>query len=145
MDIENNSYQKVCDQLEKVYNRININKTSSFQKSELFINYLVKKLQPYHKDIFGTIEPFCDSRKQGLMLALNNQLTNEPLYIWACEDEVDNDLMIITSKNKNKQNLYMTEDIGNAQFFSNNNLEDGVIYITSQIEKFLFNEFTPKI
>ena len=49
VDIENNSSKNVCDYLEKVNNRVDISKTSSLQISELFINKLLKELQPYNK------------------------------------------------------------------------------------------------
>ena len=60
INVESNNSDKICDYLEKVNNRIDISKTSSFQTSEIFINKLIKSLQPYQKDIYGNIEPFCD-------------------------------------------------------------------------------------
>lgn len=140
IDIENNNSQRVCDYLEKVSNRININKTSSLVTSEMFINCLLKDLQPYHKEIYGNIEPFCDGREQGLMLSLYNQLTDDQFYIWACESKTDKDLMILTSKEKNNQNLYMQDELEKAQYFSKNNLEDALSYSLSQINKFLGKE-----
>lgn len=140
IDIENNNSQKVCDYLEKVSNRIDITKTSSLQTSEIFINRLIKQLQPYQKDIYGSIEPFCDGREQGLMLSLYNQLTDDQFYIWSCESKTDKDLMVITSKEKNNQNLYMQDELEKAQYFSKNNLEDALSYSLSQINKFLGKE-----
>ena len=142
IDIENNNSQKVCDYLEKVSNRIDITKTSSLQTSEIFINRLIKQLQPYQKDIYGSIEPFCDGREQGLMLSLYNQLTDDQFYIWSCESKTDKDLMVITSKEKNNQNLYMQDDLEKAQYFSKNNLEDALSYSLSQINKFLGKELS---
>ena len=142
LDIECNNGQKVCDYLERVSNRIDINKTSSFVTSELFINNLIKKLQPYQNDIYGNIEPFCDGQEQGLMLSLYNQLTDDTFYIWSCESRINQDLMIITSKEKNNQNLYMQDDFEKAQFFSKNNFEEGIAYSIFQINMFLGKERT---
>ncbi len=140
LDIENNNSQKVCDYLEKVSNRIDITKTSSLQTSEIFINHLIKNLQPYQKDIYGNIEPFCDGREHGLMLSLYNQLTDDQLYIWACESKTNQDLMIIASKEKSNQNLYMQDDLEKAQYFSKDNFDDGITYSLSQVNKFLGKE-----
>lgn len=140
IDVESNNSDKICDYLEKVNNRIDISKTSSFQTSEIFINYLIKKLQPYQKEIYGNIEPFCDGREQGLMLSLYNQLTDDQFYIWACESKTDKDLMIITSNEKNNQNLYMQDDLEKAQYFSKDNFDDGISYSLSQVDKFLGKE-----
>ncbi len=140
LNIESNNSSKVCDYLEKVNNRIDITKTSSFQTSEIFINRLIKQLQPYQKDIYGNIEPFCDGREQGLMLSLYNQLTDDQFYIWACESKTNQDLMIITSKDKNNQNLYMQDELEKAQYFSKDNFEDGINYSLSQVNKFLGKE-----
>ncbi len=145
IDIENNNSSKVCDYLEKVSKRIDITKTSSFQTSELFINYLIKQLQPYQKDIYGNIEPFCDGREQGLMLSLFNQLTDDQFYIWACESKTDQDLMIITSKEKNNQNLYMQDDLEKAQYFKKANFDDAITYTLSQVNKFLGKELSMDI
>lgn len=140
IDIENNNSQRVCDYLEKVSSRIDINKTSSLVTSEMFMNNLIQKLQPYHKDIYGSIEPFCDDREQGLMLSIYNQLTDDQFYIWACESKTNQDLMIITSKDKNHQNLYMLDDLEKAQYFSKNNFEEGIAYSIFQINTFLGKE-----
>ena len=131
--------------MEKVNNRININKTSSLVTSEMFINNLIKDLQPYHKEIYGNIEPFCDGREQGLMISLYNQLTDDQFYIWACESKIDKDLMIVISKEKNNQNLYMQDDLEKAQYFSKNNLEDALSYALSKINKFLGKELNIEI
>lgn len=140
LDVESNNSDKICAYLEKVNNRIDISKTSSFQTSEIFINYLIRKLQPYQKEIYGNIEPFCDGREQGLMLSLYNQLTDDQFYIWACESKTDKDLMIITSNQKNNQNLYMQDDLEKTQYFSKDNFDDGISYSLSQVDKFLGKE-----
>ncbi len=145
IDIENNNSQKVCDYLEKVSNRIDITKTSSLQTSEIFINRLIKQLQPYQKDIYGSIEPFCDGREQGLMLSLYNQLTDDQFYIWSCESKTDKDLMVITSKEKNNQNLYMQDDLEKAQYFSKDNFDDAIDFSLSQVNQFLGKELNIKI
>lgn len=145
IDIESNNSSKVCDYLEKVSNRIDITKTSSFQTSEIFINRLIRELQPYQKDIYGNIEPFCDGREQGLMLSLYNQLTDDQLYIWACESKTDQDLMIITSKERNNQNLYMQDDLEKAQYFSKSDFDEGITYSLSQVNKFLGKELNLNI
>lgn len=137
LDIENNNSQKVCDYLEKANNRIDITKTSSFQTSEVFINRLIKQLQSYQKEIYGNIEPFCNGREQGLMLSLYNQLTNDPFYIWSCESKIDKDLMIIISKEKNSQNLYMQDDLSKAQYFSKDNFDDAINFSLTEINQFL--------
>lgn len=99
----------------------------------MFINRLIQNLQPYQKDIYGSIEPFCDNKEQGLMLSLFNQITDDQFYIWACESKTDKDLMIITSNEKTNQNLYMADDLetgtyinssGNAGFYIKN--KDGI-------------------
>ncbi len=137
INVESNNSDKICDYLEKVNNRIDISKTSSFQTSEIFINKLIKSLQPYQKDIYGNIEPFCDGKAQGLMLCIFNNLTDDQFYIWACESKIDKDLMIVTSNEKNNQNLYMQDDLEKAQYFSKENFEDGINYSLSQVNKFL--------
>ena len=135
--VESNSSQKVCEQFEKINNRIDISKTSSLQTSELFMNDLVKELQPYHNEIYGTLEPFCDDREQGLMLSLYNQLTNDAMYIWCCEDKVKQDLMIVISRDKTKQNIYMQSDKELAQYFSKSNYDEAIHYSLTQVNKFL--------
>ena len=145
VDIENNSSKNVCDYLEKVNNRVDISKTSSLQISELFINKLLKELQPYNKEITGTIEPFCDNQEQGLMLSLTNKSADGKLYIWACEDITDKSLMIITSTEKTKQNLYMQHDLEKAQYFTNYNFSESISYVISKIDKFLNEDLNMKI
>lgn len=145
IDIENNNSQKVCEYLEKVNNRIDITKTSSFQTSEIFINHLIQKLQPYQRDIYGNIEPFCNGREQGLMLSLYNLLTDDQFCIWACESKTNQDLMIITSNIKNTENIYMQDDLEKAQYFSKDNFDDGIKYSLSQIDKFLGRELEIRI
>ena len=135
--VESNSNQKVCEQFEKINNRIDISKTSSLQTSELFMNALIKELQPYHNEIYGTLEPFCDDREQGLMLSLYNQLTDDSMYLWCCEDKVKQDLMIISSKDKTKQNMYMQSDKEVAQYFSKSSRDDAINYSLDQVNKFL--------
>lgn len=135
----------MCDYLEKVNNRIDISKTSSLQTSEIFINRLIKQLQPYQKDIYGSIEPFCDGREQGLMLSLYNRLTDDQFYIWSCESKTDKDLMVITSKEKNNQNLYMQDDLEKAQYFSKDNFDDAIDFSLSQVNQFLGKELNIKI
>lgn len=107
VNIESNDSQKICEYLETVNNRIDINKTSSLHTSERFINQFIKSLQPYQKELYGVIEPFCDGKEQGLLLCLYNQLTDDQFYIWSCESKTNKDLMVVTSNEKDNQNLYM--------------------------------------
>lgn len=137
ISVENNNYQHICDYLEKVNNRVDISRSASLEASEIFVNKLVNLLQPYHKDIYGTIEPFCDNREQGLMLALYNQITDDSLYIWSCQAKSNKDLMIIVSKDKTSQNLYMEEDFDKAQYYRSGNYEDAIKYSICQIDEFL--------
>lgn len=58
----------------------------------MFINCLLKELQPYYKELYGNIEPFCDGREQGLMILLYNQLTDDQFYLWTCESKTDKEL-----------------------------------------------------
>lgn len=145
LDIESNNSEKVGDYLEKVNNRMNINKTNSFCTSESFINQLILNLKPYRKDIYGNIEPFCDGVEQGVMLSLYNQLTDDQFYVWACESKTDKDLMIVVSKEKSNQNLYLQDDLDKAQYFSKDNFKEGIDYSVSQVEKFLGKELDFKI
>ncbi len=101
------------------------------------MNDLIKALQPYHNEIYGTLEPFCDDKEQGLMLSLYNQLTNDSMYLWCCEDIVKQDLMIVSSYNKAKKNLYMQSDRENAQYFSRTNFDEAISYSLTQVNKFL--------
>lgn len=145
LNIESEDSQRICEYLEKVNNRIDISKSNSLQTSEIFINRLITQLKPYHKEIYGTIEPFCDGREQGLMLSLFNQKTNDQLYIWSCESKINCDLMIIISKDKNNQNLYMADDFDKAQYFTKNNYENAIDYSISQVDVFLGKELDIKI
>mgnify|MGYP001107678333 CR=1 FL=1 len=79
------------------------------------------------------------------MISLYNQLTDDQFYIWACESKIDKDLMIVISKEKNNQNLYMQDDLEKAQYFSKNNLEDALSYALSKINKFLGKELNIEI
>lgn len=137
VNVENNNFQQVCEYLEKVNNRIDISKTDSLQTSEMFTNRLVSLLQPYHNDIYGVIEPFCDNKEQGLMVALYNQKTNDSLYIWSCESKTNKELMIITSKEKTNQNLYMADDLEKAQYYQNGHYDEALKYSLIQIDNFL--------
>ena len=137
INIENNNFENICDYLEKVSNRINISKSDSYQTSEIFVNKLTNLLQPYHKDIYGVIEPFCNDCEQGLILAIYNNITNDSLYIWSCESRTNKDLMIIVSKEKNNQNLYLIDDLEKAQYYQNGNYEDALKYAITQIDNFL--------
>ncbi len=75
------------------------------------------------------------------MLSLTDELTKEPFYIWAYEEEKDNNLVIITSRQKNEENLWMIEDEDKAQYFSNNNFDEGITYAISKIEEFINKDF----
>ncbi len=143
--MENNSSQKVCEQFETINNRIDINKTSSLQTSELFMNQFIQKLQPYHNEIYGTLEPFCDDREQGLMLSLYNQLTNDVIYIWCCEDKVKREIMVVTAKEKTKHNLYMQSDKDVAQYFLKSNFHKAINYSLNQVNKFLDKDLNIKL
>lgn len=44
-------------------NRVDINKTSSLETNELFVNQLIQKLQPYYNEIYETLGPFCDDEE----------------------------------------------------------------------------------
>lgn len=79
------------------------------------------------------------------MLSLYNQLTDDPFYIWACESKTNQDLMIITSKEKSNQNLYMQDDLEKAQYFSKDNYDDSIVYSLSQVNKFLGKELNINI
>lgn len=145
MDFEENHCQRVCEYFETVNNRIDITKTSSFNTSELFVNRLIKNLTPYNKEICGTIEPFCDNRQQGVMLSLQNIFTKDSIYIWACESKTNQELMVITSNEKNNQNLFMKDDLDRAQYYSNNNYDDAITFVKTEIDKFLGKELDIKI
>lgn len=137
LNISDDHSDKVCDYLEQVNNRIDISKTSSLQTSEIFIEKLLQHLQPYHKEIYGTIEPFCDNREQGLMLSIYNQMTNDQFYIWSCESKTDKELMIVTSKDKTKENLFMLDDLEKAQYYKNNDFNSAIKYCVDELDKFL--------
>ncbi len=137
INVESNNVQNIIDYLEKVNNRINISKSNSLQTSETFINRLIKNLQPYQKEIYGYIEPFCESETQGLMLSLFNSKTSDELYIWSCELKNSKDIMILTSNEKDSQNLYLIKDLDKAQYFSKNNFSDAIDYSLKQIDMFL--------
>ena len=79
------------------------------------------------------------------MLSLYNQKTNDCLYIWACESKTNGDLMIITSNEKNKQNLYMADDIDKAQYYPNGTYEDAINFSLSKVDHFLDKELNIKI
>ena len=143
--MENNSSQKVCEQFETINNRIDINKTSSFQTSEIFMNKLIKELQPYHNEIYGTLEPFCDDREQGLMLSIYNQLTDDVMHVWCCEDKVKKDLMIVTGRDKTKENLYIKTDKDSIQYFLKSNYDEAINYSLAQVDKFLDKGLNLKI
>lgn len=143
--VENNYSKRVCDQLEVINNRIDINKISSLETSEIFLNRLIKELQPYHKEIYGTIEPFCDIKERGLMLTLYNQLNKDVMYLWCCEIEEKKDLMIIISKDKTPQNLYMNDDKTSAEYFSKFNFDEAINYSLNQVDKFLDKNLNIKI
>lgn len=115
------------------------------QTSEDFINCLIKNLQPYQKEIYGTIEPFCNNYEQGLMLTICNQASDEQLYIWACESKNGEDLMLIISNEKTNKNLYMESDIEKIEYFNKNNFNEAIDYSITQINKFLSKELIFKI
>lgn len=79
------------------------------------------------------------------MLSLYNQLTDDQFYIWSCESKTDKDLMVITSKEKNNQNLYMQDDLEKAQYFSKDNFDDAIDFSLSQVNQFLGKELNIKI
>ena len=106
---------------------------------------MIKELQPYHKEIYGTIEPFCDIKERGLMLTLYNQLNKDVMYLWCCEIEEKKDLMIIISKDKTPQNLYMNDDKTSAEYFSKFNFDEAINYSLNQVDKFLDKNLNIKI
>lgn len=73
------------------------------------------------------------------MLSLTDQLTKELFHIWSYEEE--NDIVIITSKQKNNKNLWMIEDEAKAQYFSYNNFDEGITFAISKIEEFIDKDF----
>lgn len=145
INIESDDSKRICDYFEKVNNRIDISKSSSMQTSEIFVNQLINKLQPYCKEIYGSIEPFCDGVEQGFIVSLFNQKTNDQFYIWSCESKTNQDLMILTSKEKTNQNLFLNDDLEKAQYFSRTNYDDAISYSISQIDIFLGKELEIKI
>ena len=53
--------------------------------------------------------------------------------------------MVITSKEKNNQNLYMQDDLEKAQYFSKDNFDDAIDFSLSQVNQFLGKELNIKI
>ena len=109
------------------------------------MNKLIKELQPYHNEIYGTLEPFCDDREQGLMLSIYNQLTDDVMHVWCCEDKVKKDLMIVTGRDKTKENLYMKTDKDSIQYFLKSNYDEAINYSLAQVDKFLDKGLNLKI
>lgn len=137
INIENNDYEKTCEYFEKINNRIDISRSSSLQMSELFMNRLVNQLNPYNKQLCGTIETFCNDENHGLILSLLDKITDEKFYVWVCETVENKDIMIICSKEKAKKNLFMLDDYENAQYFNISNLSDAINYASNRIDDFL--------
>ena len=134
--VQNNLPSKVCERFDMIHNRIDISKSSSLQASEIFMTHLINELQPYSNQIYGILEPFCDSTEQGLMLHILNKQTDEDMYLW-CSGDINHNLAIVTSNERTKQNLYLQDDKEDVKYFSKSNEEEAIQYCLNQIDNFI--------
>ncbi len=79
------------------------------------------------------------------MLSLTDKVTNEKLFIWCSGVKDEDSIMILTSKEKSKYNLYMKDDIDNAQYFDNMNFEKAIKYSLFELDRFLGKEMDLKL
>lgn len=142
--VQNNLPIKVCERFDIIHNRIDISKSGSLQTSEIFMNHLIEKLQPYSEKVYGILEPFCDGIEQGLMLHLLNKQTDEDMYLW-CSEDIHHNLVIVTSDERTKQNLCLQDKKEIAWHFPKENEEDALQYSLNQIDNFIDKDMSINI